>query len=208
MAHPDHDPTIPDIITDIETCASCRELPGVGGTPVFPRGNPKATVMIVGEGPGEQEEKEQRPFVGASGRLLDSTLGRLGFDVNHDFYITNVVKHRAFELLSNGKKKNKAPTLGQINVERHILEHEIALVHPRLIVALGAKASQWFLGKEFKLTQDHGKLYDWHGITVLPTYHPAAVLRAYGSDNSDVRRQEFERDLTKIKEIIHPGKAA
>ncbi|HEY3374417.1 MAG TPA: uracil-DNA glycosylase [Candidatus Aquicultor sp.] len=208
MAKPSDNKAIRDVIADIEACANCRDLAGVSDVPVFPRGNPNAPGVIVGEGPGEQEEREQQPFVGASGRLLQSTLEGLGFDVARDFYITNVVKHRAFEPLPSGKRKNKPPTVKQINAERQFLERELEAVHPKLIVTLGAKASRWFLGKDFKLTQDHGKFYRWHAIPVLPTFHPAAVLRAYSIGGGEGRLQEFARDLAKIREIIQPGKAA
>lgn len=196
------------IIKDIEACEECRMIPGVGDRPVFPRGNPNAICMLVGEGPGEKEEQLQKPFVGAAGRLLEHTLTDLGFDINHDFYITNVVKYRSYKPLTSGKKQNKPPTIKQINTERGFLEHEIAMVQPKLIVTLGAKASQWFLGKDFKLTEGHGKLYNWHGITILPTFHPAAVLRSYATGDQGERRHQFEDDLRKIRIIISPEQAA
>ncbi|MBE0446777.1 MAG: uracil-DNA glycosylase [Actinobacteria bacterium] len=195
---------IKQIREDIANCDFCRMLAGVGDIPVFPRGNLDAACMLVGEGPGEQEEKQQKPFVGAAGRLLEETLKNLGFDIEHDFYITNIVKYRSFNTLPSGRKANKPPTVKHINAERDFLEREIAIIKPKLIVALGAKASQWFLGKGFKLTQDHGKFYNWHGIEVLPTYHPAAILRARAAGNGGERVQDFKQDLQKIKEIINP----
>ncbi|MHB8840920.1 MAG: uracil-DNA glycosylase [Candidatus Aquicultor sp.] len=197
-----------EIIEDIKDCEQCRALTGVGDRPVFPRGNPNAHCMLIGEGPGEKEEQLQKPFVGAAGRLLEHTLTDLRFDVNRDFYITNVVKHRSYKPLPSGKKQNKPPTVKQINIEREFLEREIALVKPRLIVALGAKASQWFLGKDFKLTENHGKFYNWHGIEILPTFHPSAVLRSYAAGDEGERQHEFESDLQKIRDIVSPEQAA
>jgi len=199
---------IKDIVEDIASCERCRELPGVGDIPVFPRGNPHARIMLVGEGPGEQEEKQQAPFVGAAGKLLEQTLKDLGFNVENDFYITNIIKYRSYKPLPFGKKENKPPTVKQINSEREFLEREIAIVKPKLIVALGAKSSQWFLGKDFKLTEKHGKFYNWHGITVLPTYHPAAILRAFAAGAGEDRMGDFKNDLRKIKEVVEPGIAA
>lgn len=196
------------IAKDIESCDACSLLPGVSDIPVFPRGNVHARCMLVGEGPGEQEELQRKPFVGASGALLESVLKSFGFNPDADFYITNVVKHRAFELLANGKKKNKPPSARHIETEREFLVREIKAIKPKLIVALGAKAAQWFLGKGFKLTQEHGKLFTWQDITVLPTYHPSAILRARMVGAGDERRREFERDLSKIAEIIAPSNAA
>jgi len=190
------------IIEDIKKCEQCRTLTGVGDRPVFPRGNPNARCMLVGEGPGEKEEQMQKPFVGTAGRLLEHTLTNLGFDVNRDFYITNVVKHRSYKPLPSGKKENKPPTVKQINIEHEFLDRETALVKPKLIVTLGAKAGQWFLGKDFKLTENHGKFYNWHGIEILPTFHPAAVLRSYAAGDEGERQHEFEHDLRKIRDII------
>lgn len=196
------------IFDDITNCEQCRAIAGVGDVPVFPRGNPNANCMLIGEGPGEQEEKQQKPFVGSAGKLLENTLRALGYDAEKDFYITNVVKYRSFKLLTSGKKENKPPTVKQINTEREFLEREIAVIKPKLIVTLGSKASQWFLGKDFKLTQDHGKVFIWHEINILPTYHPAAILRAYTTDGENERRRDFESDLRKIREIVKPSAAA
>lgn len=198
---------IEEINREISNCARCKSGPGTGTTPVFPRGNPDASCMLIGEGPGEQEELEQRPFVGAAGKLLEKTLLELGYEVERDFYITNIVKYRSFKDLTGGKRANKPPTVAQITAGRDILEREISIVSPKLVVALGAKASQWFLGKDFRLTQDRGKFYDWRGLIVLPTYHPAAILRAYTGEGRD-RLENFRADLEKIKEIVRPGKAA
>lgn len=199
---------IENIVEDITACERCRGLSGVGNMPVFPRGNPHAHIMLVGEGPGEQEEKQRRPFVGSAGKLLEETLKDLGFDIENDLYITNIVKYRSYKPLPSGKKKNKPPTVKQINNEREFLEREIAVVKPKLIVALGAKSSRWFLGKDFKLTEERGKFYNWHGITILPTYHPAAILRAYAAGAGEDRMSDFKNDLRRIKEIIGPEVAA
>lgn len=196
-----------EIYEDVAECARCQGIPGVGTVPVSWRGSPDAACMLVGEGPGEQEEREGRPFVGAAGKLLDTTLSELGYDVKHGFYVTNIVKYRAFKVLPDGSKTNKPPTAKQTAAEREFLEREIAVVAPALIVALGAHAGRWFLGKDFKLTRDRGELYDWRDITVLPTYHPAAILRAYPGDGRD-KLEDFRADLAKIETIVRPGRAA
>ncbi len=207
MSKNEKEEAIKNIIEDIAGCKPCRELPDVGNIPVFPRGNPLAAAMLVGEGPGEQEERQQKPFVGAAGKLLTETLTNMGYDVNRDFYITNIVKYRSYKALPGSRKKNKPPTIRQINVEHDFLEREIAAVKPKLITALGAKASQWFLGKDFKLTKERGKFYNWHGITILPTFHPAAVIRAKAVGEEE-RIREFRDDLGKIREVIKPSIAA
>lgn len=199
---------IKKILENIAKCERCRSLAGVGDIPVFPRGNPNARCMLIGEGPGEQEENQQKPFVGSAGKLLENTLQTLGYDMEEDFYITNVVKYRSFKLLASGKKENKPPSIKQINNEREFLEREIAAIKPKLIVTLGSKASRWFLGKDFKLAQNHGKFFSWNGIYILPTYHPAAILRAYAAGGQNERKRDFESDLKKIREIVKPAAAA
>ncbi|MBI4734049.1 MAG: hypothetical protein HY779_04440, partial [Rubrobacteridae bacterium] len=95
----------------------------------------------------------------------------------------------------------------QTNIEKRFVEREIDIIKPKLIVTLGAKSSQWFLGKDFKLTKDRGNLYKWNGITILPTFHPAAVLRALGFDD-ETRKNDFRNDLKKIRGLLAESQAA
>lgn len=192
---------IRDIYLEIELDDKERSMDGVGKTIVYPGGNPFAKLMLIGEGPGAQEEIKQHPFVGRAGLFLKEALQNLGFDMEQDFYITNVVKHRPFKITESGEKKNKPPTARQIAAERKYLIQEIEVIMPRLAVALGAIASQWFFGKNFSLTKSHGMLLSWHEIKILPTYHPSAVLRSLGTEYGKERRSEFVNDLKHIREI-------
>jgi DNA polymerase len=192
---------IKGIYKQIELEDKAQSLDGVGMTIVYPGGNPYADLMLIGEGPGAQEEIKQHPFVGRAGLFLKDSLQGLGFDMERDFYITNVVKHRAFKVTESGEKTNKPPTAKQINVERKYLTQEIEVIMPRLAVALGAIASQWFFGKSFGLTESHGTLLSWHEIKVLPTFHPSAILRALGTKSGKERRSEFIDDLKHIREL-------
>jgi DNA polymerase len=192
---------IKGIYKQIESDDKTQSLSGVGKTIVYPGGNPYAGLMLIGEGPGTQEELKQHPFVGRAGMFLKETLENLGFNMEQDFYITNVVKHRAFKITESGEKTNKPPTAQQINVERKYLLQEIEVIMPGLAVALGAIASQWFFGKGFSLTKSHGTFLSWHEINILPTFHPSAVLRALGTQNGKERRSEFINDLKHIREL-------
>ncbi len=194
----DKEKIIEEIGSEVETCAECKTREG--DRLVLGRGNPNSRLLIVGEGPGEQEERQGRPFVGAAGHLLDRTLGELGLDAEKDFYVTNVVFYRSYRLVDS-KKQNKPPTSGQIEACRPFLERLIGAINPFLIIALGAKSAQWFLGADFKLTEGRGGVYEWRSIKVLPTYHPAAVLRAFGT-GAEERRRRFAEDLAKAASIV------
>lgn len=195
----DKDKIVEEIRSEAEMCFECKT--NEDDPLVFARGNPNSRFMIVGEGPGEQEERQGRPFVGAAGHLLDRTFKALGLDTEKDFFVTNIVFYRSYRTTTDAKKENKPPSAGQIEACRPFLERLIGAVNPLLIVALGAKSAQWFLGGDFKLTEGRGRVYEWRGIKILPTFHPAAVLRAFGAGAQE-RRLQFEKDLAKAGSLV------
>jgi len=136
----------------------------------------KAHVMLVGEQPGDQEDLHGRPFVGPAGQLLDRALMQLGLNRN-SVYVTNAVKHFKYEL--RGKRRiHKTPTQREAAACQHWLDHEIALVQPELLVALGATAARSLLGKAVPILANRGKLLQRKdGRQVLVTLHPSALLR-------------------------------
>src|SRR4029079_6480003 len=146
---------------------------------VFGEGPRHVEVMLVGEQPGDQEDRQGHPFVGPSGRLLDEGLEAAGID-RRRVYVTNAVKHFKFVRIELTKRRlHKKPSPGEVRACRPWLEEEILLVRPRVIVALGATAAQALLGSNFKVTEQRGKVVtsDWAGA-VVATVHPSAVLRA------------------------------
>lgn len=171
-------------------------LPEAGNIPVFPKGNPEAAIMLVGEGPGVEEEHAQTPFVGAAGRFLHKSLRSAGTDPERDVFISNVVRSRSRIVLPDGRVRNRPPTARHIAACRDYLEREVEIVHPRLIVTLGNTAGRWFLGNDFDLRRDHGRVFEWRGFRVLPTYHPAAAMRPFGPAGRD-RARAFAQDLTR-----------
>lgn len=135
---------------------------------VFGEGAPDADLMIVGEAPGEDEDLSGRPFVGRAGQLLDKVLASVEI-ARDDVYITNLVKHRP--------PANRNPRPDEVAASVPVLLEQIRLVRPQVIVPLGNVPTQWFLDTKEGITRLRGRWADWHGVRVLPMYHPAYLLR-------------------------------
>ena len=135
---------------------------------VFGVGNPEAQLVFVGEGPGRDEDLRGEPFVGAAGELLNRIIQAIKL-TRDQVYIANIVKCRP--------EGNRNPEPGEIATCLPFLERQIKAVNPRFIVALGKVAAQTLLGRQEPITRLRGKFYDYHGIRLLPTYHPAYLLR-------------------------------
>jgi len=157
---------------------------------VFNDGPPDAKVMIIGEAPGKDEEREGKPFIGRAGRLLTATLEKLGWQ-RSDFYISNIVKYRP----SDETGRNRTPTPEEIEKFRPSIEKEIKVVDPKLVVLVGRIAMQGmgFLGT---MGAYRGKVVEREGRPMLITYHPAAILRNINWEPM------FREDLSKIKELL------
>ncbi|MGK5693785.1 UdgX family uracil-DNA binding protein [Streptomyces sp. URMC 128] len=149
---------------------------------VFGDGNTDARVMLVGEQPGDQEDRQGKPFVGPAGRLLDRALEEAGIDPS-EAYVTNAVKHFKFTQAEPRKRRiHKAPSLREMTACGPWLAAELAVVEPELIVVLGATAGKALLGSSFRVTQVRGTVLEEeiHGRPerLVPTVHPSSVLRA------------------------------
>jgi uracil-DNA glycosylase family protein len=142
---------------------------------VFGEGPPSAWLMLVGEQPGDREDREGKPFVGPAGRVLDAALERAGIE-RGEAYLTNVVKHFRFERV--GKRRiHREPRVTHINACRPWLDGELAAVRPAVLATLGAIAAKALLGPTFKVTAQRGTVLDWEGFRLVPTVHPSSVLR-------------------------------
>lgn len=166
---------------------------------VFGEGNPRADLMLVGEGPGAYEDEQGRPFVGAAGQLLDRILEAAGFK-REEVYITNVVKCRPRNIpLANGRYRggstNRPPTPEEVKACFHWLEGQIAIIKPRIIVCLGAYATQALIAREARITRLRGQWIEKEGIRYIPTYHPAALLRDPG------KKRPVWEDFQKIRDV-------
>jgi uracil-DNA glycosylase family protein len=187
-----------------DAAAGCRgcDLWRYATQTVFGEGPKRAEVMLVGEQPGDQEDRQGHPFVGPSGRLLDEGLEVAGIDRSR-VYVTNAVKHFKFVRVELTRRRlHKKPAPGEVRACHPWLEEEIRLVRPRVIVALGATAAQALLGPKFKVTQQRGKTVrsEWAG-TVIATVHPSAVLRAPAEAREQARR-EFFADLRRVARAL------
>jgi DNA polymerase len=185
MTSPDSD-SLEKVSNQVVVCTKCRlcerrkhAVPGEG-----PEGS---RIMFVGEAPGEQEDIQGRPFVGAAGKLLTELLGSVGFQ-REEVYITNVVKCRP--------PNNRPPRKDESEACRPYLERQIALIRPAAICPMGNSAIQALLNSEKSVTTLHGIPFEVEGITYFPIYHPAAALYTFSL------RKVMEEDFRKLRALL------
>ncbi|MGB8440342.1 MAG: UdgX family uracil-DNA binding protein [Candidatus Acidiferrales bacterium] len=168
---------------------------------VFGEGPPNAKIILVGEQPGNQEDLEDKPFVGPAGRLFDEALAEAGID-RQQVYVTNVVKHFKWE--PRGKRRiHKKPSTAEMAACGPWLDAEIAALHPKMIVCLGATAAQSLLGRDFRVTQHRGEfLESTLAPVVMATVHPSSILRAPDEQTRHTEMQRFIADLKKIAQAL------
>jgi DNA polymerase len=179
-----------------EAAALCRgcHLYAPATQTVFSDGRKRAVLMMVGEMPGDREDRAGRVFVGPAGRELDKALKTVGID-RADVYITNVVKHFKFE--ERGKRRiHQKPKKGEVDACMPWLRAELDVVRPRALVLLGATAAQALLGPGFRLTASRGRPIESELASfVMATVHPSAILRARDDASRQAERQAFTDDL-------------
>ena len=182
-------------------CQACP-LYKLGTQTVFGEGPARATVVMIGEQPGDQEDRQGRPFVGPAGQLLDRALEAAGID-RAQVYVTNAVKHFKWE--PAGKRRlHKKPGSREIAACRPWLEAELAALRPEVVVALGATAAQTLMGADFLVTKERGRAIEhvpWARYLVA-TVHPSSILRG----EPDERERAFDRfadDLRRVADLLH-----
>jgi uracil-DNA glycosylase len=184
-------------------CRSC-DLWSRATQTVFGAGAPDARLVLVGEQPGDQEDKQGHPFVGPAGHLLDRALRESGIE-RADAYVTNAVKHFKWE--ARGKRRiHQRPNGTEIMACHGWLEAELAVVGPRVTVALGAVAGEALFGRGFKVRDHRGRLEEvtvgeWQG-PVLSTVHPSSILRARDDKAREEAFAGFVADLVKAREAL------
>lgn len=172
---------------EIDDCKKCQLHNGRQNI-VVSDGSPYASLMLIGEGPGEEEDKQGLPFVGRAGQLLNKMLAAINLK-REDVYITNIVKCRP--------PMNRTPLLDEIEMCFPYLDKQIKIVKPKLIVSLGSPATSTLLCTKKGITELRGKFFKYDENTyVLPTYHPAFLLR-----NQNKKREAWE-DLQKIQKFL------
>jgi uracil-DNA glycosylase family protein len=181
-------------------CTACP-LWRTGTQTVFGEGLKRASLMLVGEQPGDREDLAGRPFVGPAGRLLDEALEEAGID-RADAYVTNAVKH--FKWQPKGKRRiHQKPNRYEIEACRPWLDAELAVVRPEVLVCLGATAAQALLGRAVRVTRDRGRPLESELAPVaLATVHPSSILRAPDDESRRLERGLFVDDLRVAAEAL------
>lgn len=164
-------------------CSLCKTRTNL----VFGTGNPDAEIMLIGEGPGEQEDLKGEPFVGRAGMLLDDMLRMIDIDRSM-IYIANIVKCRP--------PKNRDPLFIEQDACRHWLDEQLSIIDPKIIICLGRISATAIIRDDFKITREHGQWFDIDGRMCMAIYHPAALLR------DESKRPETFADLRKIRKAL------
>lgn len=189
----DHFDDLQELKSSAVQCNNCHLRETCNGV-VFGEGNAEAEIMLIGEGPGAREDEQSRPFVGPAGQLLNNMLAAIDFE-REDIYITNIVKCRP--------PKNRTPTQQEMNTCLPILRQQIRLIKPKIIVLLGGASLKGLIDSRMKITKERGTWIERKGVHIIPTYHPAYLLR------NPAKKKESWEDLQKLKsryiEIVDSG---
>ncbi|BED92355.1 MAG: uracil-DNA glycosylase [Candidatus Paraimprobicoccus trichonymphae] len=168
-------------------CLKC-DLSKTRSNVVFGEGNEKSKIFFIGEGPGEQEDLKAKPFVGRSGKLLDKMLENINLSRKKNIYIANIVKCRPPE--------NRDPKENEQHACLDWLRNQVLIIKPKIIVTLGRIASTCLIKPDFKITKEHGKFFKKNNFIIMPTFHPAAILR---DPNKKILT---EQDFMKLRNIM------
>jgi DNA polymerase len=190
--HPDLPQDLTSLATLVSSCRKCG-LCETRTQTVFADGAPTARLLFVGEAPGRDEDAQGVPFVGRAGQLLNKMLAAIDLK-REEVYICNVLKCRPPE--------NRTPQPEEVERCLPYLEQQIALIRPDLICALGLSAAQALLGTKASMTSMRGRTFEFRGIRLIPTYHPAALLR-----NPGLKREAWA-DLQRVRDLLRAGSAA
>jgi len=184
-------PTLEAVRAELGECTRCGLCAGRRNI-VFGDGNPDARLLFIGEGPGEQEDLQGLPFVGRAGELLTAMIER-GLEISRrEVYICNIVKCRP--------PRNRTPLADEVAACRPFLDGQIDAVRPRVIVALGKPAASLLLGREVAITRVRGTWQEYRGIPLMPTFHPAFVLRQYTEQNRRLVWEDLKAALARSRE--------
>jgi uracil-DNA glycosylase len=189
-------------------CRACELWKNATQT-VFGEGSKKADIMLIGEQPGDQEDRSGHPFVGPAGKLLDQALADAGLD-RSEVYVTNVVKHFRWTPAERGTRRiHKKPRASEIQACRPWLDAELEIVKPKIVVCLGASAAQALLGKEFRVSRERGKaIKSTLAALIVATVHPSSILRARDDTSRQEQLKQFVNDLKAAKRLLKSTSAS
>ena len=174
-----------ELARQVAVCTKC-DLALSRTNTVFGTGDAYSPLMLVGEGPGENEDATGLPFVGRAGKLLDDILAAVDL-TRQDVYLTNIVKCRA-AVEEGGRMKNRQPRTGEIKACNIYLQGQMEAIRPKIILCLGGPAAKTVIDKDFRITKDRGKWYEIDGVKAMATFHPAYILRQRGEDLQNTKR--------------------
>lgn len=184
-------PTLEQVREQLGDCTRCELCAGRKSI-VFGSGNPNADLMFIGEGPGQQEDEQGLPFVGRAGELLTSMIEK-GLGISRsDVYICNIVKCRP--------PKNRNPLPAEVSACQPFLDGQIDAVRPKVLVSLGKPAASLLLGRDVAITRIRGSWQSYRGIPLMPTLHPAFILRQYTLENRRLVWEDFKAALARARE--------
>ncbi|PHR26217.1 MAG: uracil-DNA glycosylase [Desulfotalea sp.] len=179
----------------ILTCTRCP-LCKTRNKSIFGEGNLKAEIFLVGEAPGADEDRDGRPFIGKSGQLLDKILGACGFSRESHVFISNIVRCRP--------PNNRVPSATEVQTCLPYLLKQIELINPQIVITLGATSLKKLLGDETcKIKNHRGRWINWNHRLLMPTYHPAALLR--NPNLKEATWQDFKKVISKYRQLIDPN---
>ena len=190
-------PQLMQIEAKATVCTDCR-LFETRTQVVFEEGNSEASLALVGEGPGDQEDRRGRPFVGKAGKLLDEVLGEAQIR-REEIWLTNVIKCRAC-VTEDGYTRNRPPRMEETKACHQWLDAELNLIQPAVVVCIGAPAANRLIHRNFKMTQERGRWFmdTQYAPYAIAALHPAYILRQHGDDFTAARRYLVE-DLIEAK---------
>lgn len=178
---------------EILCCSRCG-LAETRNHVIFGEGNPSASILIIGEAPGRDEDLQGKPFVGKSGQLLDKILAACAFNRNEHVFISNIVKCRPPD--------NRVPTPQEAMVCMPWLLKQIELINPKILILLGATSLKYMAGPNHKITRERGNWLKLNNRLAMPVYHPAALLR-----DPSLKRdtwEDFKKIVFKYRELVNP----
>jgi uracil-DNA glycosylase len=190
-----------------EAAAGCRACPlwHTGTQTVFGKGSPKASLMLVGEQPGDREDRAGEPFVGPAGEVLSRALSDAGID-RGEAYVTNVVKHFKWTQGRGKRRLHQRPNTEEIGACRPWLDSELAVVRPEVLVCLGATAAKALLGSKVRVTKDRGRFLESDlAPAVSVTVHPSSILRIDDEAERREARAELTADLRMVARRLNGG---
>jgi uracil-DNA glycosylase family 4 len=180
---------------EVRGCTKCR-LCETRNQTVFGEGSPDARLVFIGEGPGAKEDATGRPFVGPAGDLLNKMIVAMGLR-REDVYIVNIVKCRAF--LPGPPPKDRAPSPDEVATCTPYLQRQLEIIRPDVIVTLGLPASRYMLQSSESMGRLRGRWHAWRGIRLMPTYHPAYVLRNYTDETRGAVWSDLKQVMAELK---------